>query len=175
METSFAIFQETEVPENELIISRTDLSGIITYVNDTFAEISGYDNDELIGQSHNILRHPDMPHSVFKTLWDTIEAGNSWEGYVKNRRKDNGYYWVYANISGVYKDGKLVEYKSLRSFVPKAKRDEVQKVYDELRQNEGDTVRTVTYLPADLYTSLKLEASDSGQSIDDLVIAKLSK
>jgi aerotaxis receptor len=80
-----------------------------------FLFISGYEEDELIGKPHNILRHPDMPKSVFKELWETLKDGENWQGFVKNRRKDGGYYWVKAEISGVYKDDKLVEYKSLRS------------------------------------------------------------
>jgi len=105
---------ETEVPHDEVIVSHTDLNGIITYVNDVFAQISGYEEDELIGKPHSIVRHPDMPKSVFKELWETIQSGKEWEGIVKNMRKDKGYYWVNAHISRIYKDGKLVGYKSIR-------------------------------------------------------------
>ena len=80
MDISYDMFIETEIPKDELIISRTDLKGIITYANETFAKISGYEVDELIGKPHNILRHPDMPKSVFKDLWDTIKTGKSWSG-----------------------------------------------------------------------------------------------
>ena len=169
MDCKFDMFIETEVPENEVIISRTDLSGVITYVNDTFAEISGYDADELIGKPHNILRHPDMPKSAFKELWDKLKSGQSWEGYVKNMRKDRGYYWVYAIISGVYKDGKLVEYKSIRSPVPKSKRLEMQKIYDQMREREGDPIRAVTYLPLDTVTKLKEEANKKEISVESLL------
>ena len=97
---------EYEVPSTELIISRTDLNGNITFANEMFLYISGYNEDELIGKPHSILRHPDMPKAVFEELWKTIKETNKWEGIVKNLRKDNGYYWVYAEISGVFKDGK---------------------------------------------------------------------
>jgi len=117
-------FIETIVPEDELIISRTNLSGIITYANETFAQISGYDIDELVGRPHSMVRHPDMPSSVFKDLWDKLSSGARWSGYVKNLRKDTGYYWVHATISGVYKDGKLVEYKSIR--VPISNEDKLK-------------------------------------------------
>ena len=83
---------ETIVPKNELIVSRTDLSGNITYANETFAMISGYKMEELIGKSHNIVRHPDMPKSVFKELWNDINTKGSWHGVVKNLRKDKSYY-----------------------------------------------------------------------------------
>jgi PAS domain S-box-containing protein len=116
LESEFMI--ETMVPEEELIISRTDLKGIITYVNETFAKISGYDPDELIGKPHNIVRHPDMPRGVFEDLWQTIQAKEQWTGVVKNLRKDKGFYWVRALVSGVYKEGELVEYKSLRTPIP---------------------------------------------------------
>jgi aerotaxis receptor len=155
MDTSFDMFIETEVPENQLIISRTDLKGIITYVNETFAQISGYEPEELIGKPHNIIRHPDMPRSAFADLWETIQAGRPWRGYVKNLRKDRGYYWVYAEISQVIKDGKVVEYKSLREPVPREKRIEMQRLYDRLRAEEEGTSRVVLYVSNDKLDALR--------------------
>ncbi len=155
MDTSFDMFIETEVPQDELIISRTDMSGVITYANDTFAKISGYEASELIGKSHRIVRHPDMPKSVFKELWETLERGESWQGVIKNRRKDNGYYWVQADISGVYKDGRLVEYKSLRTPVDDETKIRMQRHYDALRKSEEHTVRIVMYV--DEETMQKIE------------------
>ncbi len=169
MDISWDMFIETEVPKDELIISRTDLSGIITYANETFAHISGYEPEELIGKPHNILRHPDMPKSVFKELWDTIKAGQIWRGYVKNMRKDRGYYWVYAEVSGVYKDGKLVEYKSMRSWVPREKRIEMQRLYDRMRYEAGEKVRAVSYIDARIYARLLEKAQDQGVSIEKLI------
>ena len=135
-ESEFLI--ETEVPEGELIISRTDLSGHITYANETFCEISGYDEEELIGQSHNIVRHPDMPIAAFKELWDSVQNKKQWIGVVKNLRKDKGHYWVQAIVSGVYKDGKLVEYKSLRTPINYEEKLKHQKLYDKMRQENGE-------------------------------------
>ena len=155
MDTTFDMFIETEVPENKLIISRTDLNGVITYVNDTFAEISGYAPEELIGKPHNIIRHPDMPRSAFKELWETITAGETWRGYVKNLRKDRGYYWVYAEVSQVIKEGKVVEYKSIREPVPREKRIEMQRLYDRLRSEEEGTSRVVMYVSNDKLEELK--------------------
>ncbi len=169
MDLDFDMFVETEVPEDEVIISRTDLSGVITYVNDTFAKISGYAPEELIGKPHNILRHPDMPKSAFKELWSNLKEGKSWEGYVKNMRKDRGYYWVYAIISGVYKDGKLIEYKSIRSTVPKPKRLQMQKIYDNMRAKEGDRVRAVCYIDKNSIDKLQNEAKKRGISVDELI------
>ena len=146
IETTYDMFIETEVPENELIISRTDLKGVITYVNDTFAEISGYAPSELIGKSHNIVRHPDMPKSAFADVWKTLQAGDTWQGYIKNMRKDKGYYWVEAEISGVFKDGKLIEYKSLRAPMEREKKIHMQNLYDTMRREEEDSERVVVYL-----------------------------
>ena len=136
---------ETAVPEDELIISRTDLEGVITYANETFAEISGYKMDEIIGQPHSIVRHPDMPSTVFKDLWETIQNKKQWTGVVKNLRKDMGFYWVKAIVSGVYKDSELVEYKSLRAPISHEEKVETQKLYDKMRAENGDKVRKVIY------------------------------
>jgi len=136
---------ETPVPEHELIISRTDLNGKITYANDTFCEISGYEMSELIGQDHSIVRHPDMPMSTFATLWTTIQEKKQWKGVVKNLRKDGGFYWVEAIISGVYKDGQLIEYKSLRTPINTDEKLHHQKLYDKIREENGEPKRNVSY------------------------------
>ena len=136
---------ETIVPKNELIVSRTDLKGIITFANDTFAQISGYEIDELIGKSHNIVRHPDMPKVIFKDLWKSLEESGKWSGFVKNLRKDFGFYWVYAEISGVYKNGKLVEYKSIRTPISFEDKVYYQKKYDEIKKQNGELTRVVSY------------------------------
>lgn len=136
---------ETEVPEGELIVSRTDLKGTITYANELFAQISGYEIHELLGQPHNIVRHPDMPSVVFEDLWNSLKTEGRWEGYVKNLRKDQGYYWVYAEISGVYKDGELVEYKSIRSPISFKEKVENQIKYDQMKLTSNDFVRRVVY------------------------------
>jgi len=136
---------ETEVPHDEVIVSRTDLSGNITFANDLFCEISGYTPDELLGKPHNIVRHPDMPKAVYKEMWDTIKEQKQWTGVVKNMRKDKGFYWVRAIVSGVYKDGVLVEYKSLRSPVTHNEKLEHQKLYDKMRKENGEKIRRVIY------------------------------
>lgn len=97
------------------IVSKTDLKGLITYVNDDFVEISGFTRDELIGKSHNIVRHPDMPPQAFKWLWDTIKQDLPWRGIVKNRCKNGDHYWVKALVSPIKNDGKVVGYLSVRS------------------------------------------------------------
>ncbi|MDD2358204.1 MAG: PAS domain-containing protein [Thiovulaceae bacterium] len=142
-ESEFLI--ESEVPQNELIISRTDLKGIITYANETFCKISGYSVDELVGRSHNIVKHPDMPSSIFADLWETLKREKQWTGIVKNLRKDKGFYWVYAIVSGVYKNGELVEYKSLRTPIEYEDKLRYQKFYDKIRQENGEMIRKIIY------------------------------
>lgn len=96
-------------------ISETDLHGTIIYVNDTFCKVSGYTREELIGKPHNIMRHPDMSKSVFKAMWDTIQAGKSFKGQVKNKKKDGGHYWADSTISPVFDDeGNIVKYVAIR-------------------------------------------------------------
>lgn len=136
---------ETIVPSGELIVSRTDLKGNITYANETFALISGYTKDELIGKPHNIVRHPDMPKSIFKELWKDLETKGSWNGFVKNKRKDEGFYWVYAEVSGVFKNGILVEYKSIRTPISFEDKVKYQLLYDEIKKENGETTRKIIY------------------------------
>ena len=142
-ESEFLI--ETEVPEDELIISRTDLDGMITYANHTFCEISGYEESELIGKPHSIVRHPDMPSAAFADLWQTIQDKKQWIGVVKNLRKDKGYYWVKAIVSGVYKNGELVEYKSLRTPISYEEKLQHQRLYDKMRADNNERIRKVIY------------------------------
>ncbi len=171
----FGLFIETEVPEGELIVSRTNLEGIVTYVNETFAEISGYTPEELVGKPHNIVRHPDMPSSVFATLWETIKLKKTWKGYVKNLRKDDGYYWVEAEVSGVYKNGLLTEYKSIRSPVSFAMKQQMQAHYDTLRLKEDAQARSVAYLSRDNIEKLKRIALDKEMNVNDIINKTIEK
>ena len=105
---------ESLLPEGEFIYSRTDLKGVIAEANEAFARISGFTPEEMVGQSHNMVRHPDMPPEAFADLWQDIKSGYPWRGIVKNRRKDGGYYWVVANVSPVRENGQIVGYQSVR-------------------------------------------------------------
>ncbi len=174
MQTTYQMFMETVVPSDELIVSRTDLSGKITYANETFSKISGYEMDELVGKSHSIVRHPDMPRSVFKELWETLHKGAMWKGYVKNMRKDGGYYWVYAEVSGVYKKGELVEYKSLRTPIDQETKAMMQALYDERKKAEEKCVRVVTYLQSHLVEKIEKLALEEKRMGDDIINALLN-
>ncbi len=105
---------ETPYPEGRLIVSRTDTEGRITHCNRSFVEMSGYEESEIIGQPHALLRHPDMPAAAFADLWNTVREGRKWHGYVKNLRKDGGYYWVYATVIPNVRNGKVTGYTSVR-------------------------------------------------------------
>ena len=97
------------------IVSRTDLHGNIIAANEAFIEASGFDWQELVGQPHNILRHPDVPQAVFKDFWATIEAGKPWSQIVKNRRKNGDHYWVVANATPIFENGEIVGFMSVRT------------------------------------------------------------
>lgn len=128
--------REEPFPEGKLIVSRTDPSGVITHANESFVYMSGYSAEELIGQQHYILRHPDMPKAGFKDLWDTITQGRKWHGYVKNLRKDGAFYWVYATVVPNVRDGKIVSYTSVRRKPSRSKVNEVAALYARLLAEE---------------------------------------
>ena len=101
--------------EGDFIVSKTDLKGRITYCNRIFIEFSGFTEAELLGEQHNIVRHPDMPRGVFKFLWDTLEQKKECFAYVKNMCKDGAFYWVFANVTpDLDPQGKVVGYFSVR-------------------------------------------------------------
>lgn len=127
---------EIPYPDGRLIVSRTDTAGMITHANESFVEMSGYTRTELIGQPHYILRHPDMPAAAFKDLWDTVSAGRKWHGYVKNLRKDGGYYWVYATVIPNIRQGQMVGFTSVRRKPSRRKVEEMTALYKTLRQEE---------------------------------------
>ena len=106
---------EVPFPKGRYIVSRTDLKGAITVVNDTFVEISGFSREELIGKNHNLVRHPDMPPAAFEWLWSTVKSGRPWRGLVKNRCKNGDHYWVNALIVPVMKDDRTIGYMSVRT------------------------------------------------------------
>lgn len=111
--------REVFFSDHEIIVSKTDLKGRITYANTTFCRIAGYTEAEVLGQAHSIVRHPDMPRAVFKVLWDTIAAGREIFAYVKNRTKTGDYYWVFAHVTPSFgANGQIQSYHSNRR-VPK--------------------------------------------------------
>lgn len=125
--------REVPYPDGKLIVSRTDPQGIITHANQAFVDMSGYTKEELIGENHYILRHPDMPAVAFAGLWETIMAGTKWHGYVKNLRKDGAFYWVKATVIPNIRNGKLVGYTSVRRKPSRSKIAESEALYATLK------------------------------------------
>ncbi len=123
--------------EDGVIVSDTDLKGIITYSNRKFCKIAGYDKSELKGQNHNIVRHPDMPKAAFKDLWETIQKGETWIGTVKNLRKDGRYYWVYSHISPIFREGEITGYTAARKPATPSEIEEAEKIYEKLLREES--------------------------------------
>jgi methyl-accepting chemotaxis protein len=127
--------------DTESIVSNTDLKGVITYVNDTFIRISGYSREELIGVSHNIVRHPDMPPEAFADLWRSMKAGRPWTGLVKNRCKNGDYYWVLANATPIYENDRVVGYMSVRSKSDHEQIKAADAAYRLFRENKAHNLK----------------------------------
>ena len=123
--------------EGRVIISETDTKGVITFANRKFCEIAGYTPDELKGQPHNIIRHPDMPKAAFAQMWETIKSGQSWHGIVKNLRKDGRYYWVETEITPVHDDkGNITGYIAARKPASRKNIDEIILTYKTMLEKE---------------------------------------
>jgi PAS domain S-box-containing protein len=110
--------QYKQVVDESLLVSKTDTKGVITYSNDAFAKISGYSMEELIGKSHNIVRHKDVPKKIYKEMWETIKAKKVWHGEIKNVKKDGSYYIVQATVMPILDtNDEIIEYISARKDV----------------------------------------------------------
>lgn len=128
------INQEYSVPNGLTLVSKTDLQGTITELNDAFEIASGFSKAELIGQPHNTVRHPDVPEAVFKDMWKTLKMGGTWSQVVKNRRKDGTYYWVRANVSPIFENGTPVGYISFRTSVSEADKSATTQAYQTFKR-----------------------------------------
>ena len=144
--------KEVVLRDDHMIVSRTDLKGVIDYVNPDFIEVSGFTSGELLGKPHNIVRHPDMPPAAFADFWRTLKSGRPWRGLVKNRCKNGDYYWVDANAAPLWKDGKVVGYMSLRRRASRADIDAADRLYRAINKGQARHVvilygRAVSTLP----------------------------
>lgn len=128
--------RETHFPVGELIVSQTDTDGRITMCNEAFVRMSGYTREELMGAPHSILRHPDMPRAAFADLWQTVSSGKRWTGYVKNLRKDGGYYWVFATVIPKLRGGQVVGHTSVRREPSRNKVAEAEVLYRTMRADQ---------------------------------------
>ena len=127
--------QEYDYPADQMLVSMTDTKGVLTHCNSAFVGVSGFTYDELIGQHHNLIRHPDMPPAAFKDLWRTVGRGRPWTGMVKNRRKDGSHYWVVANVTPIIVGGKPQGYMSVRVKPDRQQIQEAEALYARMRQD----------------------------------------
>ena len=125
--------QEIRIDKDDFIVSKTDPKGKITYCNRVFIDIAGYSERELLGQPHNIIRHPDMPRSVFRLLWNTLQEGQEFFGLIKNRTKSGQFYWALANVTPSFdKEGQLLGYYSVRRCPARSGVELMGKLYAEM-------------------------------------------
>lgn len=128
---------ETLLPEGEFIFySSTDLKGVIVEANEAFAKISNFTREEMIGQSHNMVRHPDIPPEAFADMWRDLKRRRPWRGVVKNRRKDGGFYWVVASVSSVRENGQVVGYQSACSRPSREEIAAAEGAYKRIKDGE---------------------------------------
>jgi len=162
--------RERVMRDDDFIVSKTDLAGKITYGNRIFIEFSGYDESELLGTQHNIIRHPDMPRSAFKLAWSTIAAGKEFFAYVKNMSKDGGFYWVFTHITPDFGPrGDIVGYYSVRRCPKRAAIEKIEPVYRQMLAAEQ---AAGTKQAIDAGTKVLLDLLQStGMSYEQLVFA----
>ncbi len=135
MRTNLPVSQhEYQFPGSETLLSTTDTASHISYANGVFIRTSGYSAEELMGQPHNIIRHPDMPVEAFADMWRSLKEGESWRALVKNRRKDGDHYWVCANAAPMSRNGKVVGYLSVRTKPSRTEVDGAERLYRKFRE-----------------------------------------
>ncbi|WP_353153151.1 methyl-accepting chemotaxis protein [Pollutimonas bauzanensis] len=136
--------REYPFPSGATLVSVTDPKGRILYCNEMFAEVSGFTMDELLGQPHNLIRHPDIPEETFRDLWQTIQEGRPWSAVLKNRRKDGSYYWVVANVTPLSDDGEPIGYMSVRTEATREQIESAERLCEQMRsEKEAGRLTTV--------------------------------
>ena len=133
---------EVRLRPGRFVVTKTNLKGIITYVNQAFIETTGFSEQELVGKNHNVIRHPDMPPAVFQELWDTLKADKPWTGIVKNRCKNGDFYWVQANITPIHEGGRTTGYMSVRTTPSRTQIEAAESLYRKLRESGGSLAPT---------------------------------
>ena len=136
MKDNFSVINgERVLKETVSVVFKTDLEGVITYVNKAFIDISGFGMEELIGVSHNIVCHPDMPEVVFQHMWATLRTGKPWQGIIKNRCKDGAYYWVVTNVIPLYEDNRIASYMSFGLKPTQQQIEAAVRFYQEINEH----------------------------------------
>lgn len=161
--------RESPFTRDEIIVTKTDLKGRITYVNDVFIRVSGYAEKDTIGQPHSIIRHPDMPRCVFKLLWDTIQAGEEIFAYVLNLSRNGDHYWVLAHVTPTFDaNGNIIGYHSNRRKPDQSQIDVIVPIYQALLEEENKPANRKTGMQS---AGAKLMAllKEKGMSYDEFV------
>jgi len=157
--------------ENEVIVSKTDSRGIITYVNDVFLRVSGYKEKELIGRPHNLIRHPHMPKCVFKLLWDTLKNGDEIFAYVVNLTKSGDHYWVFAHVTPTFStDGTITGMHSNRRVPSRSALVQIEALYAQLLGEEKKYNNSKSAILAS-YSILVESLQSKGVSYDEFILS----
>lgn len=157
---------EKVMGQEDFIVSKTDTKGIITYCNQIFMDMAEYTEDELLKKNHNIIRHPDMPQIAFKLAWDLIQSGKEFFGFVKNLRRNGGFYWVFAHITPDYDaNGSIVGYTSVRRKPPREVLPTIEGLYKQLRDAEAQGGMNASL---ELLTNF---LNDNNTTYDELVLS----
>ncbi|MEU8236688.1 PAS domain-containing protein [Actinoplanes missouriensis] len=160
---------ERTFSEGELIVTKTDPRGVITYANDVFLRMSALTEEEAVGQPHSVIRHPDMPRAVFKLLWDTLKAQNEIFAYVVNLAADGAHYWVFAHVTpSCDSAGRVVGYHSNRRVPSRAAISAAEELYGVLRAAESRYDRTPDAVAAGEQALIRILA-ERGRTYDELV------
>ena len=153
--------KERRMKVDDLIVSKTDKKGKIIYCNDAFMEYSGFYEEELLGQPHNIIRHPDMPHCVFRLMWEHLQSGEEFVGFIKNLCKDGSYYWTYASVMLNFdSNDQLIGYMSVRRCPPAAAVEFFTPLYKEMVDIEAK------------YEAKRQAMDESFQTLESVVSSK---
>lgn len=128
-----AMGQETVLKNDAFLVSETDSKGFILFANEEFCEVAEFSMDELAGKPHSLVRHPDMPKAAFADLWSTVKSDEVWQGYVKNRTKSGGYYWVYATVYPFKNDANEQCYMSIRRKASQENIDKSIELYKNMK------------------------------------------
>ena len=163
--------QELIMRDDDFIVSKTDPKGKITYGNQTFIEFSGFDENQLLNQPHNIIRHPDMPRSVFRLLWNTLQQGKEFFGLVKNLNKHGRFYWTFAHVTPSYDlNGELLGYYSVRRCPQRSSIDSIEPVYQAMCKLEAAHTSAKEAMDASL-DYLNQHISTTGKSYNEYILS----
>lgn len=157
--------------EDEIIVTKTDTAGRITYANRVFMRVAGYEEKELLGEQHNLIRHPDMPRCVFKLLWDTIGSGNEIFAYVVNQARNGDHYWVFAHVTPSFDaHGKIIGYHSNRRVPRREAVEKISPIYKQLLDVENHSASPKEGMAAATDVLVNL-LKEHGTTYDQLVFA----